>query len=83
MSHCPDHLNFFKRAEFGFSDGHGMVTSEDRTRENGYRNSWQRDTGRHRQVRNRACITRLVGLFLIGARVRPGTGITSARTRPA
>ena len=43
MSHFLDRLNFFKRAESTFSDGHGMVTDEDRTWEDGYRKRWQHD----------------------------------------
>jgi len=43
MSHFLDRLNFFKRAESTFSDGHGVVTKEDRTWEDGYRNRWQHD----------------------------------------
>ncbi|MBI5921388.1 MAG: nitrate reductase subunit alpha [Betaproteobacteria bacterium] len=43
MSHFLDRLNFFKNADQTFSDGHGTVTNEDRTWEDGYRKRWQHD----------------------------------------
>jgi nitrate reductase alpha subunit len=43
MSHFLDRLTFFRRSPEPFSDGHGIVTSEDRTWEDGYRKRWQHD----------------------------------------
>ena len=43
MSHLLDRLLFFRKNVDTFSDGHGVVTREDRTRENGYRNRWSYD----------------------------------------
>ncbi|MFA7269142.1 MAG: nitrate reductase subunit alpha [Sterolibacterium sp.] len=43
MSHFLDRLNFFKKTAEPFSDGHGTVTNEDRTWEDGYRKRWQHD----------------------------------------
>jgi nitrate reductase alpha subunit len=43
MSHFLDRLTFFKRTVDTFSDGHGIVTSEDRRWEDGYRKRWQHD----------------------------------------
>ena len=43
MSHFLDRLNFFKNTDKPFSDGHGTVTNEDRTWEDGYRKRWQHD----------------------------------------
>ena len=44
MSHLLDRLNFFARKEnVGFSDGHGVTTSEDRGWEDAYRMRWQHD----------------------------------------
>ncbi|MFA7280852.1 MAG: nitrate reductase subunit alpha [Sterolibacterium sp.] len=43
MSHFLDRLNFFKNTDQTFSDGHGTVTNEDRTWEDGYRKRWQHD----------------------------------------
>ncbi len=43
MSHLLDRLQFFKRVTEEFSDGHGVVTNEDRRWEEGYRKRWQHD----------------------------------------
>ncbi len=43
MSHFLDRLTFFNRTVDTFSDGHGIVTSEDRRWEDGYRKRWQHD----------------------------------------
>jgi nitrate reductase alpha subunit len=43
MSHFLDRLTFFARDRERFSDDHGVVTREDRTWEDGYRNRWQHD----------------------------------------
>ncbi len=43
MSHFLDRLMFFKKDVGTFSDGHGLVTSEDRTWEDAYRNRWSHD----------------------------------------
>jgi nitrate reductase / nitrite oxidoreductase, alpha subunit len=43
MSHFLDRLNFFSRVVDDFSDGHGIVTREDRRWEDGYRKRWQHD----------------------------------------
>ncbi len=43
MSHFLDRLNFFKKVQSTFSGGHGMVTNEDRSAEDGYRNRWRYD----------------------------------------
>ncbi len=43
MSHFLDRLTFFKRVVDDFSDGHGIVTNEDRRWEDGYRKRWQHD----------------------------------------
>ena len=43
MSHFLDRLTFFKRVREEFSDGHGVVTDEDRSWEDGYRKRWQHD----------------------------------------
>ncbi len=43
MSHFLDRLTFFNRVVENFSDGHGIVTSEDRRWEDGYRKRWQHD----------------------------------------
>ena len=43
MSHFLDRLTFFRRASETFSDGHGIVTNEDRRWEDGYRKRWQHD----------------------------------------
>ncbi len=43
MSHLLDRLQFFKRVTDEFSDGHGVVTNEDRRWEEGYRKRWQHD----------------------------------------
>jgi nitrate reductase alpha subunit len=40
MSHFLDRLNFFKKVQSKFSDGHGIVTNEDRQWEDGYRNQY-------------------------------------------
>ena len=43
MSHFLDRLTFFKRVREEFSEGHGFVTNEDRSWEDGYRKRWQHD----------------------------------------
>ncbi|MCO4322255.1 nitrate reductase subunit alpha [Aliidiomarina quisquiliarum] len=43
MSHLLDKLRFFKQKKESFSDGHGVLTDEDRTWEHGYRQRWQHD----------------------------------------
>ena len=43
MSHFPDRLLFFARTAGTFSDGHGVVSTEDRSWEEGYRTRWQHD----------------------------------------
>jgi nitrate reductase alpha subunit len=43
MSHFLDRLTFFARDRERFAGGHGVVTREDRTWEDGYRNRWQHD----------------------------------------
>lgn len=43
MSHFLDRLKFFSRVQESFSKGHGIVTNEDRTWEESYRNRWRFD----------------------------------------
>ena len=43
MSHFLDRLTYFTREREPFSDGHGVVTHEDRRWEDGYRKRWQHD----------------------------------------
>ncbi|MBX9962565.1 MAG: nitrate reductase subunit alpha [Burkholderiales bacterium] len=43
MSHFLDRLTYFTRDHETFADGHGVVTREDRTWEDGYRKRWQHD----------------------------------------
>ncbi|HZQ59952.1 MAG TPA: nitrate reductase subunit alpha [Casimicrobiaceae bacterium] len=43
MSHFLDRLTYFTRETQTFSDGHGMVTKENRAWEDGYRKRWQHD----------------------------------------
>ncbi len=43
MSHFADRLLFFKKNAGTFADGHGVVTTEDRGWEEGYRTRWQHD----------------------------------------
>ena len=43
MSHFVDRLLFFKKNVDTFSDGHGVVTNEDRSWEQAYRNRWSYD----------------------------------------
>src|SRR5213595_2715251 len=43
MSHFLDRLTWFSQPRESFSDGHGMVTGEDRTWEDAYRNRWAHD----------------------------------------
>jgi nitrate reductase alpha subunit len=43
MSHFLDRLAFFKKNVAEFSGGHGVVTNEDRTWEEGYRTRWAHD----------------------------------------
>ncbi len=43
MSHLLDRLKYFSRTDETFSDGHGIVTNEDRKWEDGYRNRWRFD----------------------------------------
>ena len=43
MSQFLDRLQFFKRKQGEFADGHGTTTNEDRQWEDGYRKRWQHD----------------------------------------
>ena len=43
MSHFLDRLKFFDKVKETFSNGHGIVTNEDRQWENIYRHRWQHD----------------------------------------
>ncbi|WP_366553025.1 nitrate reductase subunit alpha [Aquibaculum sediminis] len=43
MSHFLDRLNFFRKTVGDFSEGHGIVTNEDRGWEESYRRRWQHD----------------------------------------
>ncbi|CAK0749610.1 nitrate reductase A subunit alpha [uncultured Gammaproteobacteria bacterium] len=43
MSHFLDRLMFFKKDVGTFSNGHGVVTQEDRSWEDAYRKRWQHD----------------------------------------
>ncbi len=43
MSHFLDRLTYFSKDRESFSGGHGVVTTEDRTWEDGYRKRWQHD----------------------------------------
>jgi len=43
MSHLLDRLRFFDKVKSTFSDGHGIVTNEDRKWEDAYRNRWRHD----------------------------------------
>jgi len=43
MSHFLDRLMFFRKDVGTFADGHGLVTREDRTWEDAYRNRWSHD----------------------------------------
>ena len=43
MSHFLDRLTYFTQPREAFSGGHGVVTHEDRTWEEGYRRRWQHD----------------------------------------
>jgi len=43
MSHFIDRLRFFDKVRETFSNGHGMVTKEDRQWEDVYRHRWQHD----------------------------------------
>ncbi|MFO1318885.1 MAG: nitrate reductase subunit alpha [Burkholderiales bacterium] len=43
MSHFLDRLTYFTREQPEFSDGHGVVSPEDRTWEDAYRKRWQHD----------------------------------------
>ncbi|ESR25757.1 nitrate reductase subunit alpha [Lutibaculum baratangense] len=43
MSHFLDRLTFFEKDVDTFSDGHGIVTNEDRSWEDGYRSRWSHD----------------------------------------
>jgi len=43
MSHFLDRLSYFTQEREAYSDGHGRVTREDRTWEEGYRQRWQHD----------------------------------------
>jgi len=43
MSHFLDRLSYFTQEREAYSDGHGQVTREDRTWEDGYRQRWQHD----------------------------------------
>ena len=43
MSHLLDRLQFFKKKQSEFSEGHGEVSNENREWEDGYRQRWQHD----------------------------------------
>jgi nitrate reductase alpha subunit len=43
MSHFLDRLRFFDKVKETFSNGHGIVTNEDRQWEDAYRNRWRHD----------------------------------------
>ena len=43
MSHFLDRLKFFNKKQGSFSNGHGIVTNEDRQWEDAYRNRWRHD----------------------------------------
>ncbi len=43
MSHILSRLTYFKNRVSDFSDGHGVLTKEDRTWEDAYRKRWQHD----------------------------------------
>ena len=43
MSQFLDRLTFFTKVSQPFSDGHGIMTNEDRRWEDGYRKRWQHD----------------------------------------
>ena len=43
MSHLLDRLQFFKKKQSEFSEGHGEVSNENRAWEDGYRQRWQHD----------------------------------------
>jgi len=43
MSHFLDRLTYFTQDRETYADGHGAVTREDRTWEDGYRQRWQHD----------------------------------------
>ena len=43
MSHFLDRLTFFRKNVGTFSNGHGVVTREDRSWEDGYRDRWSHD----------------------------------------
>ncbi len=43
MSYLLDRLQFFKKKQGEFADGHGEVSNESRTWENSYRQRWQHD----------------------------------------
>ncbi|MDR3525004.1 MAG: nitrate reductase subunit alpha [Acetobacteraceae bacterium] len=43
MSHFLDRLTFFRKRETPFAGGHGVVTDEPRSWEDGYRKRWQHD----------------------------------------
>ncbi|HUI18764.1 MAG TPA: nitrate reductase subunit alpha [Alphaproteobacteria bacterium] len=43
MSHFLDRLMYFRNVAGGFSEGHGVVTREDRGWEDAYRQRWQHD----------------------------------------
>ncbi|HYR00970.1 MAG TPA: nitrate reductase subunit alpha [Casimicrobiaceae bacterium] len=43
MSHFLDRLTYFTRERETFADGHGVVTTEDRTWERAYRDRWAHD----------------------------------------
>ena len=43
MSHFLDRLQFFKKKQSEFAEGHGEVSNESRSWEDGYRQRWQHD----------------------------------------
>ncbi|MFU1924964.1 hypothetical protein ACM6PT_48455, partial [Klebsiella pneumoniae] len=43
MSHLLDRLQFFKKKQGEFADGHGETSNESRAWEGAYRQRWQHD----------------------------------------
>ena len=43
MSHFLDRLTFFRQKTETFASGHGVLTAEDRSWEDGYRQRWSHD----------------------------------------
>ncbi len=74
MSHFLDRLTFFKRTVGDFSDGHGIVTQEDRRWEDGYRKRWQHDNRPIIRARALNCRTMSRAAARAGQAI-PGTSI--------